>query len=58
MVLMKMMMIDQDGGGGGGGDDKLGGEDTLLVRIDAKGNARWCFTFLLSGSTLDSISAS
>ena len=54
---MKMLTIDQDGGGGDG-DDNLYGEDTLLVCVDAKGNARWCFTFLLSGSTLDSISAS
>ena len=49
---------ENDDGGGGDGDDNLDGEDTLLVCVDAKGNARWCFTFLLSGSTLDSISAS
>ena len=53
MVLMEMMTIEKDGGG-----DDIDGEDTLLVCVDAKGNARWCFTFLLSGSTLDSISAS
>ena len=57
MVLMEMMTIEKDGGGGGG-DDNLDGEDTLLVCVDAKGNARCRFTFLLSGSTLDSIPAS